>query len=123
MLVSVITTLRDACIQYTLNPLELCARAHACVHVGDRTAKSRLPRAQISESQFADDLALYAVDRGVFKSAERKFVEVESQFGLMVSTPKTKGLAMGAVCENDGSPVDVGAGMVEIHVFELKSVK
>ena len=114
MLVSVIPMLRDACTQYTLNPLELCARVHACVHVGDRTAKSKLPRAQISESQFADDLALYAVDRGVFKSPERKFVEVGSQFGLTVSIPKTKGLAMGAVCESDGSPVDVGAGMVEL---------
>ena len=40
--------------------------------MGDCTAKSRLSRAQISESQFADDLALYAVDHGVFESAGRK---------------------------------------------------
>jgi len=51
-----------------------------------------LSRAKINESQFADDLALYALDRGVFESAGRKFVEVGSQFGLTVSIPKTKGL-------------------------------
>jgi len=82
--------------------------------MGDRTAKSRLSRAQVSESQFADDLALCAVNRSVFESAGRKFVEVGSQFGLTVSIPKTKGLAMGTICEGDGSPVDVGTGMVEM---------
>ena len=59
-------------------------------------------------------MSLYAVNRGVFESAGRKFVEVGSQFGLTVSIPKTKGLAIGTVCEGDGSPVDVGTGMVEM---------
>ena len=79
--------------------------------MGGHTAKSRLSRAQVSKS---DNLALYAVDRGVFESAGRKFVEVGSQFGLTVSIPKTKGLAMGTICDGDGSPVDVGTGMVEM---------
>ena len=48
--------------------------------VGDHTVKSRLLRVCISESQFADDLALYAVDRAIFESAGRKFVQVGSQW-------------------------------------------
>ena len=35
--------------------------------VGDCTVKSRLLRVQISESQFADDLALYAVNCAMFE--------------------------------------------------------
>ena len=31
-----------------------------------------------------------------------------------MSIPKTNSLAMGAVCKGDGSPVDVGTGMVEM---------
>ena len=53
----------------------------------------------------------------MFESAGRKFGEVESQFGLTVSIPKTKGLAMGAVCEGDGSPVDVGTRMVKNFTY------
>jgi len=45
---------------------------------------------QISESQFADYLALYVVDHGVVESAGRKFVELGSQFGFTVSIPKTR---------------------------------
>ena len=32
----------------------------------------------------------------------------------ILSIPKTKGLAMGVICEGDGSPADVGAGMIEM---------
>ena len=73
--------------------------------VGDRTAKFRLLTVRINESQFADDLALYAVDCTMFEPAGRKFVLVGSQFGLTVSIPKTKGLAMGAINEGDVSPI------------------
>ena len=34
--------------------------------VGDHTVKSRLQRVQVIESQFADDLALYAASRSAF---------------------------------------------------------
>ena len=34
--------------------------------VGDHTVKSRLQRVQVTESQFADDLALYAASRSAF---------------------------------------------------------
>ena len=63
--------------------------------VGDRTAKSRLLKAHVTESQFTDDLALSAVTRTTFESASMSFVEVASYFGLTVSFPKTKGLAVG----------------------------
>ena len=79
--------------------------------VGDHTVKSRLLRVRISESQFADDLALYAVDHAMFESAGRKFVHIGNQ---AVSILKIKGLAMGAINEGDVSPVEVGSGMVEI---------
>ena len=42
--------------------------------VGDRTAKSRLLKVQVTESQFADDLALYAVTFTVIESICRGFV-------------------------------------------------
>jgi len=63
--------------------------------------KSRLSRVHISESQFADNLALYAVDRATFESAGRKFVQVGNQFGLTVCILKTKGQAMNAISEGD----------------------
>ena len=62
--------------------------------VGDRTGVWLL-KAQVTESQFAHDLALYAVSRTAFESASKSFVEVASYFGLTVSLPKTKGLALG----------------------------
>ena len=41
--------------------------------MGDHTVKSRLLRVRISKSQLADDLALYAVDCGMFESAGNFF--------------------------------------------------
>ena len=76
--------------------------------VGDCTAKSRMLRVCISESQFADVSFSFAVDCTMFESVEKKFVQVGSQFGLMVSILKTKGLAMGIINEVDASPVEVG---------------
>jgi len=66
---------------------------------------------------FADDLALYAVDCTMFEPAGRKLVQVGSQFGLTVSILKTKGLAMGAVDEGHISPVEVGSGMVKNFTY------
>jgi len=64
--------------------------------VGDRTVKSRLLKVQVTESQFADDLALYTVTRAALESADGRFVDVASCCGLTVSLVKTKGLAIGA---------------------------
>jgi len=69
---------------------------------------------RINEFQFADNLALYAVDLTMFELAGRKFVKVGSQFGLTMSIPKTKGLAIGVINESDISPVEVGSGMIEM---------
>ena len=70
---------------------------------------------QVTGFQFADDLALYAVNHAAFESAGRKFVQVAGLFGLTVSLPKTKGLPMGAVLsENDVSSVKVEGGVIEM---------
>ena len=83
--------------------------------VGDQTAKSRLLKVQVTESQFAYDLALYAVTRTAFESVCKRFVQVASFYGLTVSLPKTKGLVVGAaVGEGDDSPVVVEGGEMEM---------
>ena len=46
--------------------------------VGDRTAKSRLQCTTVTESQFADDVALYATSRIVFDRMSSIFVNVAS---------------------------------------------
>ena len=56
-------------------------------------AKSRLSRVRISESY---DLALYAVNCALLEVSLFRF-------GLTVSIPKTKDLALGAVSEGGGS--------------------
>ena len=86
--------------------------------VGDRTAKSRLLKVQVTGSQFTDDLALYAVICIAFESIGRKFVQVASYYGLTVSLPITKGLAMGtAVGEGDG-----GQRWRESYLFRFQVV-
>ena len=42
--------------------------------MGDRTAKSKLVKA--TDTQFADDVALYSSSHSNFKMAAKKFVEV-----------------------------------------------
>jgi len=44
----------------------------------------------VNLSLIAGNLALYAVDRAMLKSAGRKFVQVGSQYGLTVSIPKLR---------------------------------
>ena len=63
--------------------------------LGDNIIKSRLQRVQVTESQFADDLALYDASQSAFESAGRSFVVEISHFELTVSLPKTKGMAVG----------------------------
>ena len=50
--------------------------------VGDRTAKSRLLKVHVTESQFADDLTMYTVTRGALVSASKRFARLASCFGL-----------------------------------------
>ena len=63
--------------------------------VGDRTAKSRLQEVRVTESQFADDVAIYATSRAAFEKATAEFVSTAAEWGLTVSLEKTKGMAMG----------------------------
>ena len=44
--------------------------------MGDRTAKPKLEVVRATETQFADDVALYSSSRRDFEMAARKFVEV-----------------------------------------------
>jgi len=83
--------------------------------VGDRTVKSRLESVQVTESQFADDLALYAASQIAFESAGKSFVAGACQFGLTVSLPKTKGTVMGAgIGEGDVAPLRVVGGEIDM---------
>ena len=83
--------------------------------VGDRTAKSRLSEMRVTESQFADDVALYATSRDSFESVAAEFVKVASEWGLIVSTEKTKGMVVGeGLNESDVRPVQVEGGSVDV---------
>ena len=62
--------------------------------VSDRTAKSRLCVVRVTESEFADDVALYTSSRDCLESVAKKFVERASKWGLSVSIEKTKGMAV-----------------------------
>ena len=61
--------------------------------VGDRTAKSCLDQMRVTESQFADDAAVYATSREAFEHAAAEFVDAASKWGLTVSIHKTRGMA------------------------------
>ena len=83
--------------------------------VGDCTAKSRLSEMRVTESQFADDVALYATSRDSFESVAADFVKVAGEWGLTVSTEKTKGMVVGeGLNESDVGPVQVEGGSVDI---------
>ena len=43
--------------------------------VGDRTAKSRLNGVRVTESQYADDVALYTRCQDCLESVTKKFVD------------------------------------------------
>ena len=83
--------------------------------VGDRTAKSRLSLVKVTESQFADDTATYAVSRGVFEHSAREFVCSAKDWGMTVSIEKTKGMVIGRkVAERDVEPIQTESGSIEM---------
>ena len=83
--------------------------------VGGCTAKSRLSEMRVTESQFADDVAMYATSGDSFESVAAEFVKVVSEWGLTVSTEKTKGMVVGEVLnESDVRPVQVEGGSVDV---------
>ena len=83
--------------------------------VGDRTAKSRLSNVRIFESQFADDTAIYTIEREAFVSATEEFARTAKDWGMTVSVDKTKGMAVGRnVAEEDTTPPQLENGLVEM---------
>ena len=83
--------------------------------VGDRTAKSHLDRTRITESQFADDIAVYTTSRYAIECATKEFVDAASNWGLTVSTRKSKGMVIGSLtASSDALPVLLEGGKIEI---------
>ena len=83
--------------------------------VGDRTAKLRLQQVRVTESQFADDVAMYAISQEAFKKATAKFVSTAAKWGLTISLEKTKGLVMGKYLEpSDILPIQIAGGTIEV---------
>ena len=83
--------------------------------VGDRTAKSRLKEARVTETQFADDAALYSMSRSGFVASATGFVATARDWGLTVSTTKTKAMIVDqSLHESDMRPVQVDGGAFDI---------
>ena len=72
-------------------------------------------------SQFTDDMALYAGSRESLESVMEKLVLEASRWGLTVSIPKTKGMAVGdSLTDDDVAPLSVdtdGIEMVEYFTY------
>ena len=80
--------------------------------VSDRTAKSRLEVERVTETQFADDVALYATSHDAFETMTVGYDQVADDFGLKLSIEKTKGLIISE--EIDPPPVRVEGGILDI---------
>ena len=87
--------------------------------VEDRTVKSRLSEVRVVETQFANDVAIYCHTREAFESATCEFVCTASDWGLTVSTHKTKALVMGGnLTAADSLPLKIGGESIEVlHDF------
>ena len=83
---AVVSTLKNDRVEFGVDVLS----RHRWKSVGDRTAKSWLAVVKVAESQFADDLALYAA-----KLVIARFIRMTSVWRLTVSVSKTKGMASG----------------------------
>ena len=70
--------------------------------------------AKITEFQFADDTALLAITRAGAEKALRQYMKVAEDFGLTVSTSKTKLMVAGReVTADDKAPIQVRDGQIE----------
>ena len=78
--------------------------------VGDRTVKSRLQATIITESQFADNAAIYARTRESLNRCTEAFVTCAAQWGLTVRLAETKCMSINAL-SND--PVHWGNNTIE----------
>ena len=105
---AVVSTWRDDCVDIGVDVLSRPGRRL----VGDRTAKSRL---RITESQFVDDLALFASTRDKLENVTVGFVKETGRWGLTVGITKTKGMALGeGLVDIDTVPVQIKDGEIEM---------
>ena len=70
--------------------------------VGDRTAKSRLDTAAVTESQYANDAAMYTTSRPFLETMAEEFSNCVSAWGLTINIQKTKAMAVGVNSSRDG---------------------
>ena len=83
--------------------------------VVDHTAKSRLSEMRVTESKFPDNVAFYATSWNSFESVAAEFVKVASEWGLTLSTEKTKGMVVGeGLDDSDIRPVQVESGSMDV---------
>ena len=81
--------------------------------VGDRTAKSRPASTDVTESQIADDAALYTTSLSHLETMTNEFVYCASGWGLTVSVQKTKAMAVN--CSHPPPSIDLqDGGSVEV---------
>ena len=57
--------------------------------MGDRTAKARLQEVRVTESKFADGVALHAATRVVLEQIAGEFVRTAAEWSLTASLEKT----------------------------------
>ena len=108
---AVVADWRNRCLAVGVD-VRIC---HGRKLVGDRTAKSRLSKLRISESQFADDTAIYTTKRDDIVSATTEIVRTDKDWGMTVSVDKTKGMAVGRnVADEDVTPLQLEKGSVEM---------
>ena len=83
--------------------------------VSDSTTKARLSEVKVTKTQFADDAALYTPSRHTLETSTASFVKVASEWGLIVSTEKMKGMVVGeGLDKHNTSSVQVEDGTVEV---------
>ena len=81
--------------------------------VGDRTAKSRLQEIRMTESLFADGVAVYAATKEALEQVAAMFVNTAANWGLTVSLEKTKLLTLGKQLKpEDNLPVQLDGGEI-----------
>ena len=73
--------------------------------------KAELQKVKITESKFADDVALFATTREVLKQVAAELVKTAAEWGLTVSLEKTKLPTVGRQLKPEGSlPVKLNEG-------------
>ena len=81
--------------------------------VGDRSAKAKLQEVRVTESKFADNVAVYATTREMLEQVAGVFVRTAKEWGLTVSLEKTKLLAVGRQLKpEDSQPVKLEEGEI-----------